>query len=235
MPTDEIGVSAGSRGLQEIPGYLRVPLGISSRESRLGLGGANRKVVTMFSSFFESVKTGIQTIAENHLKEFGAEVKRNDALKREKKLQEDLRKKVIPPWAAIIESKAIIEADVKAKILEISKVLVLYVSELGRKLTYTQQTQANFFFDPPTKFECDLVAALPYIQGALTQDPELNKARYQLVPKRLKEEEFFRAYFYHVSIIREKLELKPLPISEPPRAQDTEPKDSIVRVHNLTP
>jgi len=58
------------------------------------------------------------------------------------------------------------------------------------------------------------MAALPYIQGALKADPELNKIRYRLVPKKLSEEVFFRNYFYRISVIREQQKMEPLPLAD---------------------
>jgi len=55
--------------------------------------------------------------------------------------------------------------------------------------------------------------ALPFIQGALKYDPNLDKVRYKLVPKRLKELDFFRNYFYRISLIREDMKFEALPIS----------------------
>jgi len=79
------------------------------------------KMWAQATTFFSKVKDGITNLADQQYKEFTTELKRNDALKREKKRQEDLRKKVIPPWVALDESKAILEDPVKEKILQLSK------------------------------------------------------------------------------------------------------------------
>jgi len=82
-------------------------------------------------------------MADQHFKELDVEFKRNAALKREQKRQEDLRKKVIPPWTALEEEKSILEEDLKQKILEISK------------------NERNFMVPPPEEvFEFDLVSGL---------------------------------------------------------------------------
>mmetsp|Transcript_1834 Transcript_1834/g.3527 ORF Transcript_1834/g.3527 Transcript_1834/m.3527 type:complete len:295 (-) Transcript_1834:192-1076(-) len=149
------------------------------------------------TTFFTKVKDGITTLADQQYKEFTTELKRNDALKREKKRQEELRKKVIPPWVALDESKAILEAPLKEKVLQLSK------------------EERTFLVPAPEEvFDFELVAALPYIQGALQADPELNKIRYRLVPKKLSEEVFFRNYFYRVSVLREHQKMEPLPLSD---------------------
>jgi len=124
-------------------------------------------------------------------------MKRNDAIKREKKRQEELRKRVIPPWIALDASKSIIECKLKEKIIGISK------------------NERNFMVGPPEEiFEFDLLAALPYIQGALKEDPQLEKMRYTLVPKKLKEIDFFRNYFYRVSLAREQMGFEALPVGD---------------------
>mmetsp|Transcript_38829 Transcript_38829/g.63164 ORF Transcript_38829/g.63164 Transcript_38829/m.63164 type:complete len:273 (+) Transcript_38829:112-930(+) len=158
-------------------------------------GGAN-KAFASAASFFSNLKSTITTMADQHFKELDVEFKRNAALKREQKRQEELRKKVIPPWTALEEEKSILEEDLKQKILEISK------------------NERNFMVPPPEEvFEFDLVSALPFIQGALKYDPNLDKVRYKLVPKRLKELDFFRNYFYRISLIREDMKFEALPIS----------------------
>mmetsp|Transcript_2359 Transcript_2359/g.3260 ORF Transcript_2359/g.3260 Transcript_2359/m.3260 type:complete len:333 (+) Transcript_2359:104-1102(+) len=158
-------------------------------------GGANNAFASA-ASFFSNLKDTITTMADQHLKELNVEFKRNDALKREQKRQEELRKKVIPPWIALEEEKSILEDDLKQKILEISK------------------NERNFVVSPPEEvFEFDLISALPYIQGAFKHDPNLDKVRYKLVPKRLKELDFFRNYFYRISLIREDMKFEALPIS----------------------
>merc|ERR1740129_2458359 len=42
----------------------------------------------------------------------------------------------------------------------------------------------------------------------LQEDPQLEKMRYELVPKKVREDEFWRNYFYRVSLIKQSFDLK---------------------------
>lgn len=44
---------------------------------------------------------------------------------------------------------------------------------------------------------------------------QLNACRYELVPKKVKEEEFWRNYFYRVSLIKQSFELKDMEMDKP--------------------
>jgi hypothetical protein len=41
----------------------------------------------------------------------------------------------------------------------------------------------------------------------LQEDPRLERMRYELVPKRVKEDEFWRNYFYRVGLVKQSFEL----------------------------
>uniref|UniRef100_A0A4W3JIG9 Synapse-associated protein 1-like n=1 Tax=Callorhinchus milii TaxID=7868 RepID=A0A4W3JIG9_CALMI len=68
---------------------------------------------------------------------------------------------------------------------------------------------ALFPFDPPAgvqfNFEFDRIA--PVAMVMLREDELLNKVRFDLVPKLVKEEQFWRNYFYRVSLIKQSAEL----------------------------
>ncbi|XP_068218941.1 synapse-associated protein of 47 kDa-like isoform X11 [Palaemon carinicauda] len=70
----------------------------------------------------------------------------------------------------------------------------------------------NFVRSPPTgvSFEFDLEAFLPVAQATLAADPNLEKMRFELVPKAINEEAFWRNYFYRVGLIRQSTELSSL-------------------------
>ncbi|KAK3866836.1 hypothetical protein Pcinc_027655, partial [Petrolisthes cinctipes] len=72
--------------------------------------------------------------------------------------------------------------------------------------------QRNFVRSPPTgvSFEFDLEAFLPVAQATLAADPNLEKMRFTLVPKKINEETFWRNYFYRVGLIRQSTELSSL-------------------------
>lgn len=67
----------------------------------------------------------------------------------------------------------------------------------------------NFVRSPPSgvQFQFDFDATYPVALATLSEDPNLEKMRYDLVPKKIKEEVFWRNYFYRVSLIRQSTEL----------------------------
>ncbi|VDP22005.1 unnamed protein product [Soboliphyme baturini] len=69
---------------------------------------------------------------------------------------------------------------------------------------------SNFLRDPPdgSGFTFDYNSYSGRARGALEQDPTLRKMRFELVPKRLSEEKFWRNYFYRVSLIKKNVDNK---------------------------
>uniref|UniRef100_A0A1I8I595 BSD domain-containing protein n=1 Tax=Macrostomum lignano TaxID=282301 RepID=A0A1I8I595_9PLAT len=67
----------------------------------------------------------------------------------------------------------------------------------------------NFLRPPPAScgFEFCLEPVLPSAMAALEADPALRQMRFRLVPRRLAEEQFWRNYFYRVSVIRRSAQL----------------------------
>lgn len=61
----------------------------------------------------------------------------------------------------------------------------------------------NFLRNPPAgvNFQFDYEASFPTALAVMEQDPDLVKMRYNLVPKLIKEEDFWRNYFYRISLI----------------------------------
>ncbi|KAF2353696.1 BSD domain [Trinorchestia longiramus] len=74
------------------------------------------------------------------------------------------------------------------------------------------QERKNFVRNPPTGviFEFDLDQFLPVAQATLAADSSLEKMRFELVPKVVSEEVFWRNYFYRVGLIRQSTELSSL-------------------------
>ncbi|XP_035720258.1 synapse-associated protein of 47 kDa-like isoform X5 [Vespa mandarinia] len=67
----------------------------------------------------------------------------------------------------------------------------------------------NFTRAPPpdVEFAWDFEAVQPVARATLALDPNLEKMRYELVPKVVSEDEFWRNYFYRVSLLRQSHEL----------------------------
>jgi len=72
--------------------------------------------------------------------------------------------------------------------------------------------QRNFVRSPPSGVTIDFEHES--LSGAaltlLKEDPNLHDMRFQLVPKRVKEDEFWRNYFYRVGLVRQQYELQEL-------------------------
>lgn len=60
----------------------------------------------------------------------------------------------------------------------------------------------NFIRDPPKETNFDFCRMQTVAAALLDEDPNLRKIRYQLVPKQVTEERFWRNYFYRVSLVR---------------------------------
>ncbi|VDM97010.1 unnamed protein product [Thelazia callipaeda] len=61
----------------------------------------------------------------------------------------------------------------------------------------------NFTRDPPSETNFDLTQVQSVAIRLLEEDPNLRKIRFQLVPKKLSEERFWRNYFYRISLVRQ--------------------------------
>jgi len=93
----------------------------------------------------------------------------------------------LPPWVGYQD-----EAAMKEKILSLSN------------------DTRNFVRAPPSgvSFEFDYASVSTTAMALLQEDPQLEKMRYELVPKKVREDEFWRNYFYRVSLIKQTFDLK---------------------------
>ncbi|XP_076303815.1 synapse-associated protein 47kD isoform X2 [Lasioglossum baleicum] len=76
--------------------------------------------------------------------------------------------------------------------------------------------KSNFLRPPPegVDFAWDFEGVLAMAQATLALDPNLESMRYQLVPKEISEENFWRNYFYRVSVLRQSHELNTMAQAE---------------------
>jgi len=93
----------------------------------------------------------------------------------------------LPPWVGYQD-----EAAMKEKILSLSN------------------DTRNFVRAPPSgvSFEFDYASVSTTAMALLQEDPQLENMRYELVPKKVREDEFWRNYFYRVSLIKQSFDLK---------------------------
>ncbi|XP_024152105.1 synapse-associated protein 1 [Oryzias melastigma] len=110
----------------------------------------------------------------------------------EKFVQEKKAKKsevAVPPWVGYNE-----EETIQQQILALSA------------------DKRNFLRDPPAgvQFHFDMEQMYPLAAVMLEEDELLNRMRFDLVPKHVKEEMFWRNYFYRVSLIKQSAQLTAL-------------------------
>ncbi|XP_062456872.1 synapse-associated protein 1 [Rhea pennata] len=110
----------------------------------------------------------------------------------EKFVQEQQTKKseaAVPPWVDSNE-----EETIQQQILALSA------------------DKRNFLRDPPAgvQFNFDFDQMYPVAMVMLQEDELLNRMRFDLVPKHVKEEVFWRNYFYRVSLIKQSAQLTAL-------------------------
>uniref|UniRef100_A0A8C6U060 Synapse-associated protein 1 n=1 Tax=Neogobius melanostomus TaxID=47308 RepID=A0A8C6U060_9GOBI len=87
----------------------------------------------------------------------------------------------------------------------------------------------NFLRDPPAgvNFNFDFEQVLPVAMVMLEEDELLRKMRFHLVPKQLKEEVFWRNYFYRVSLIKQSAQLTALTAQEAPDRKEADINTSV--------
>ncbi|XP_015247968.1 PREDICTED: synapse-associated protein 1 [Cyprinodon variegatus] len=95
----------------------------------------------------------------------------------------------VPPWVGYNE-----EETIQQQILALSA------------------DKRNFLRDPPAgvQFHFDMEQMYPLAAVMLEEDQLLNRMRFDLVPKQVKEEVFWRNYFYRVSLIKQSAQLTAL-------------------------
>ena len=83
---------------------------------------------------------------------------------------------------------------------------------LEDKIRGLSKDERNFRRNPPNgvSFTFDYKVSFPQALLVLESDEDLQKMRFLLVPKKMKEEIFWRNYFYRVSLIKQSYQLKEL-------------------------
>ncbi|XP_012707987.2 synapse-associated protein 1 [Fundulus heteroclitus] len=121
----------------------------------------------------------------------------------------------VPPWVGYNE-----EETIQQQILALSA------------------DKRNFLRDPPAgvQFHFDMEQMYPLAATMLEEDQLLNRMRFDLVPKQVKEEVFWRNYFYRVSLIKQSAQLTALAAHQQQQQKDAEeggasvsPDDSVLK------
>ncbi|XP_064627786.1 synapse-associated protein 1-like isoform X2 [Lineus longissimus] len=154
---------------------------------------------TWGSYLFSVGKTATMSVAQTamHLKDKVEESTPiiNEFTKEQKKFVDENREKkrqaeaAVPPWVGYNE-----EEQMRDQIMALS---------LDKR---------NFLRNPPSgvPFHFDFDASFPVALATLQEDPNLQKMRFELVPKAVSEEHFWRNYFYRVSLIKQSTQLTSL-------------------------
>jgi len=139
---------------------------------------------TATKEFVKTAKVVKDTVEEKTiLGEFSKEQDRFVTENTDKKKRSEVG---VAPWIGYNE-----EEDMKKQILALSK------------------DQRNFLRSPPAgvQFQFDYANMYPVALAVLQEDPNLSEMRFKLVPKNVKEEAFWRNYFYRVSLIKQSAQL----------------------------
>ncbi|VDL66193.1 unnamed protein product [Nippostrongylus brasiliensis] len=71
-----------------------------------------------------------------------------------------------------------------------------------KKILELSLNPSNFTREAPGESEYDVGAQQAMAKRLIEIDPNLRRVRFELVPKQVKEEQFWRNYFYRVSLVR---------------------------------
>ncbi|KAM4602561.1 synapse-associated protein 1-like [Polymixia lowei] len=113
----------------------------------------------------------------------------------------------VPPWVGYNE-----EETIQQQILALSA------------------DRRNFLRDPPAgvQFHFDLGQMYPLAAVMLEEDELLNRMRFDLVPKHVKEEVFWRNYFYRVSLIKQSAQLTALAAQQQQQKEEEEERGASI-------
>lgn len=94
----------------------------------------------------------------------------------------------------------------------------------------------DFLHDPPTgmQFHFDFDQMYPVALDMIQKDEQLSQMRFALVPTLVKEEVFWRNYFYRVSLIKLSAQLMALATQEWPQGKGPQLRGRIVSDRSST-
>ncbi|XP_060065414.1 synapse-associated protein 1-like [Ylistrum balloti] len=172
---------------------------LSFDEAKQALEDASSKAINTakeWGSFLYSYgKAATKTVAD-HAKQITKSVeektflgefnREQDKFMTEKKEKVKRSEAAVPPWIGYNE-----EESMKTQILALST------------------DKRHFLRNPPSgiQFQFHFESMFPIATATLQEDPNLQKMRFELVPKQINEETFWRNYFYRVSLIKQSTQL----------------------------
>ncbi|KAK9498307.1 hypothetical protein O3M35_002970 [Rhynocoris fuscipes] len=120
--------------------------------------------------------------------------KEQEAFLKEKAEKNATGAAAIPPWLGCPNQEAL-----KQECLALSQVCFIFIYFDRRNFVRAPPEGVDFTFDYETQFAvCEAI---------LAEDPNLDKMRFELVPKVINEQNFWRNYMYRVSLICQANEL----------------------------
>lgn len=167
----------------------------SAKEMGKNMGNMGKNMGNMLFSFGSKATSSIGN-ATTSLKDviqkktiIGDFSKENEKFVNDKKSQQRKEDAAVAPWVGYNE-----EEKLKEQIIGLSA------------------DSRNFLRPPPTgvEFQFDFNSAYPVAMAILEEDPALSEMRFKLVPKQVKEENFWLNYFYRVSLIKQSTTLEEL-------------------------
>lgn len=190
-PRDDDDNSSATGGADSGPQSLAESLTEENKEGQFGnvqskaLAGAKSFGNFLYSAVNKAGKTVTEAgskihVINNILGEFSKE---QEAFVKNKA---NASSTAVPPWVGCAN-----EENLKEECLSLST------------------DRRNFVRAPPAgvDFQFDYEVSYPVAMAIMEQDPNLEKMRYELVPKIIPEEDFWKNYFYRVSLICQAYEL----------------------------
>lgn len=172
--------------------YNKISSKIGGAVNKESVASATNNLGSYFNSMYNGLKTSVETIQKEGipmLSEF------EDEQNKFVKMQQRRQGAAVPPWVGYNE-----EEKMKKQILSLSL------------------DERNVLRDPPAgvDFIFEFESNMPVATAMLECDPKLNDLRFKLVPKVIKEDKFWRNYFYRVSLIKQSSQLATLEKSPTP-------------------
>jgi len=151
----------------------------------------NKNLTSIFTDLSSTVLKSAQQLKQvlEEKSVIGNFTKEQDKFLTEKRTQQKREESAVPPWIGYNE-----EEEMKKQILALS------------------QEKRNFLRNPPpgANYHFDMSTAYPVALATLEVDENLKQMRFDLVPKQINEESFWRNYFYRVSLIKQSAQLTTL-------------------------
>jgi hypothetical protein len=180
-----------------------VPRGNSVRQGLNGIGG-----------FFANVATKLITTINEEKEHFMQETEPDTGVGHHAR-NDTTNNNMVPLWLMLSPA-----GDASSKQIEEARNAILDLTKSKRNFLNAPPEDVNFTFDYNARMDMAL--------AAINADPKLNMARFYLVPTYIKEEEFWRNWFYRVQIIltayglampTQQQQRQPMQQDEPPQAR----------------